>query len=127
MSAAARSVFAFGLYLAAGGILLLLAPGLVCRVLLMNTPVETIWMRLCGMFFLDLAFYCVMASRNENLVFMRWSIYTRPWTLAFLSAFAALGMVKPILLVFGVVDVAASAWTFLALREGRLYPYTAGE
>ena len=122
MSPAARTVFAFGLYLAGGGLLLLFVPAEVCLVLNLRTPGDTVWMRLCGMFFLDLAYYCIRAAQNENMMFIRWSTYTRPWTLAFLAAFVALGLVKPIILTFGLIDVLATLWTVRALRRQRLSP-----
>lgn len=120
MSAAARSVFAFGVYLASGGLLLVFAPERVCRLLALRPPGGTFWMRLCGMFFLDLAYYCVRAARSENAMFIRWSTYTRPWTLVFLSAFAACGLVEPIVVTFGLVDVLATLWTVLELRRERM-------
>jgi hypothetical protein len=117
MSAAARSILAFGVYLAAGGLLLLFAPGLVRRLLGMRAAGETVWVRLCGMFFLDLAYYCIKAAQNEHLMFIRWSVFTRPFTLVFLAVFVGFGMVRPIILVLGFIDVLASLWTALALRK----------
>lgn len=122
MSPAARTMFAFGLYLAAGGLLLLFVPAEVGRLLSLKSAGDTVWVRLCGMFFLDLAFYCIQAAQNENLMFIRWSTYTRPWTLVFLAGFAALGLVKPIMLTFGFIDVLATLWTVHELRRARPGP-----
>jgi hypothetical protein len=117
MSRAAVSVLVFGLYLAGGGLLLLLVPGMLCRVLHLRPPGQTMWVRLSGMFFLFLAFYCVQAARAEDRAFFRWSTRTRPWTALFLGAFVAVGLENPTVLLFGVVDLLASSWTALALRD----------
>lgn len=119
MSHSAISVLGFGFYLAAGGLLLLLAPQEVCGILQLHPPGNSIWVRLSGMFFLDLAFYCIKAAVNEQESFIRWSILTRPWTLVFLGAFVAAGIESPRILIFGVVDLLATLWTVFALRADR--------
>ncbi len=115
MSRAAVSLLAFGLYLAGGGLLLMVAPALVCRVLTLDAP-QGVWVRITGMFFAILAYYCICAAREEQTAFMRWSVRTRPTTLVFLAACVATQVVQPIILLFGVIDVAAAVWTALALR-----------
>jgi hypothetical protein len=115
MSRPAASIFAFGVYLAAGGLLLVLMPRELCHLLHLRPPGETIWVRLCGMFFLDLAFYCIRAALSEDRTFLRWSVQTRPWTTVFLLAFVAAGLENPSILIFGVIDLLATVWTVLAL------------
>ena len=90
MSRAAISIFVFGAYLCAGGVALLATPNQVCRLLAMARP-EGPWIRITGMLFLILAFYCWRAAREENLSFIRWSVYTRPTTVLFLLWFVARG------------------------------------
>jgi hypothetical protein len=119
MSPAAFSVLVFGIYLASGGLLLLLVPEGLCHCLGLSPPGDPLWVRLSGMFFLDLAFYCIKAAINEHKAFIRWSVTTRPLTLLFLGAFVSLGFANSNLLIFGVIDVIASLWTALALREMR--------
>jgi hypothetical protein len=116
VSPAAFSVLAFGIYLALGGIGLLLAPEALCHVLGLRSPGETMWVRLCGMFFLDLAYYCIRAARSEQTAFIRWSVASRPMTVLFVGAFVAYGLENPAVLAFGVIDLAASLWTTIALR-----------
>jgi hypothetical protein len=123
MSRPALSIFGFGVYLAAGGLLLLFVPGEMCRFLHLRPPSDTMWVRLSGMFFLDLAFYCIQAARADQRWFMRWSIKTRPLTIVFLLAFVASGLENPSILIFGVIDLLATGWTMLALgtpREGAI-------
>jgi hypothetical protein len=120
MSKAALSVFVFGLYLATGGVLLLFTPEALYSLTCLRPPGGTFWVRLSGMFFLYLAFYCLMAAWNERKEFFRWSVVTRPCTLLVLAACVFTGMEHPFILLFGVLDVLAALWTALALRRERL-------
>jgi hypothetical protein len=119
MSRPAVSILGFGVYLAAGGLLLLLIPRELCSILHLRPPGDTMWVRLCGMFFLDLAFYCIQAALSDQRTFMRWSVKTRPLSIMFLVAFVAGGLENPSILIFGVIDLLATLWTVLALRDPR--------
>lgn len=117
MSRAALSVLAFGIYLASGGLLLLLVPERLCDLLGLRPPGDPLWVRLSGMFFLDLAYYCIKAALDEQRTFLRWTVTTRPLTFLFIGSFVLLGFAGRNLLIFGLIDVAASLWTALALRS----------
>ena len=117
MSPAAISILGFGIYLATGGLLLLLVPQELCQFLHLRPPGDSMWVRLGGLFFLDLAFYCIQAAINEQRSFIRWTQKTRPWTIVFLGVFVALGLENPSILIFGVIDLLATLWTALALRS----------
>jgi hypothetical protein len=117
MSSAAWSVLAFGVYLAVGGLLLVFAPSEVCNLVGLRPPGETMWVRLSGMFFLDIAFYCIKAALTEQKEFIRWTVWTRPVSVLFIGAFVAFGLENPVFLLFGVLDGAATLWTVLALRR----------
>jgi hypothetical protein len=127
MSRPAVSIFVFGAYLAVGGLLLLIVPREVCQLLQLRPPGDTMWVRLSGMFFLDLAFYCIQAARHDAQVFMGWSVWTRPWTTVFLVAFVAAGLENPGVLVFAVIDLLATLWTVLALGNSRRAAIAPGE
>jgi hypothetical protein len=120
MRPAAFSILIFGIYLASGGLLLLLVPEWLCHFLRLRPPGDTMWVRLSGMFFLYLAFYCIKAARGEQNAFIRWSLTTRPLTVLFLGVFVATGLENPNILVFGVIDVLATLWTAVALGQERL-------
>jgi hypothetical protein len=119
MSRPAVSILGFGVYLAAGGLLLVLMPRELCSLLHLRPPGDTMWVRLCGMFFLDLAFYCIQAALSDERTFVRWSVRTRPLTIVFLVVFVAGGLENPSILIFGVIDLLATLWTILALRTPR--------
>lgn len=118
MSNGAISILAFGVYLCSGGLLLLFAPDQVCRLLSMAPP-QGAWIRIVGMLILILAFYCWRAAREEDMAFMRWTVYTRPTTILFLSWFVARGWIEPVVLVFGAVDLAATVWTLVTISGRR--------
>jgi hypothetical protein len=126
MSAAAWSMLVFGVYLAGGGAALLFLPERVCRFLVLP-PDGGFWVRLNGMFFWILAYYCLRAAREEGTAFMRWSVRTRPTTLVFELVFVAMGLLGPMILLFGMVDALAALWTALALAADERRTLTAAE
>jgi hypothetical protein len=119
MSPPAISILGFGIYLATGGLLLLFVPEWACSLLHLRPPGDTIWARLTGMFFLDVAYYCIQAAVHEERSFIRWSIRTRPLTIVFLLVFVVVGQENPSILIFGVIDLLATLWTALTLLEER--------
>jgi hypothetical protein len=61
-----------------------------------------------------------MASRNELLLFFRWSVPARLSVPVFFIAFIALGFAPPVLLLFGAIDAIAALWTLACLRADGL-------
>lgn len=122
MSKAAISLLAYAIYLLVLGATLVLAPNALL-VFFGFSPTGEVWVRVLGVIILILATYDILAARIELIPFFRWSVYVRPMLLVFFLAFVALRLVQPILLLFGVMDVLAAAWTGLALRaddKGRI-------
>jgi hypothetical protein len=115
MSRAARSLFVFGVYLCGLGLLLLLAPNLLLRVFGAPTTSE-VWIRVTGMLVLCLSFYYVQAARSELTSFIRWTVWTRLTVIVYFAAFVLLASAPRALLLFGLVDLLAAVWTWLALR-----------
>lgn len=120
MSKAARSVFYFGIYLIALGLLLLLVPNLLLTVFGVPATKE-VWIRVVGVLVCDLGHYYIQAARKELTVFFHWSIYSRSWVFFCFIAFVAFQLVAPIIMLFGAIDLLGAAWTVIALRssEGR--------
>jgi hypothetical protein len=116
MKAAALSVGWFGAYLALAGMLLLVWPETTCEAIGLRPPGETMWPRLVGALLLDLAFYCLHAACRQDEAFIRRTVVTRPWTIVLLSGLIGFGLENPIVLVFGLIDLAAAIWTYRALR-----------
>ena len=116
MTRAARSLFVFGIYLVALGMLLLFFPNLLLRSL-GAPPTNEIWIRVNGMFVICFAYYYIQAARHDVTAFIRWTVWGRGAVIFYFVAFVLLaGAPKPLLL-FGVTDLLFATWTFLALRN----------
>jgi len=116
MSKSARSLFVFGLYVAAVGIIMLVVPNFMLKTLSRTSTTE-VWIRVVGLLLLYLAFYYTQAARKEMTDFFRWTVYTRSTVIVFFAAFVILGFAGPPLIMFGVIDLLGAIWTGLALRS----------
>jgi hypothetical protein len=117
MSKAAISVLVFAIYLVVIGLGFLLAPNLVLG--LFGFPdTSEVWIRVMAMLLLILAYYYIQAARNEMTGFFRFTVHGRASVIVFFVAFVVLGLAQPMLIGFGVVDLAAAIWTAWALRKG---------
>jgi hypothetical protein len=116
MSKSSLSVFVFGLYLAALGIVLVVAPNFLLGMFFMPSTTE-VWIRVVGVLVLFMAFYYIQVARNEMTDFFKLTVYTRSSLIIFFAAFVLLGLAGPPLILFGVVDLLGAIWTGLALRS----------
>ena len=116
MSPAARSLQVFGAYLLALGAVLVLAPNLLLALFGFPSTGE-VWIRVVGMLVAFLGVYDWLAARAELRAFFAWSVPVRLSVPVFFTAFVALGLAPPVLLLFGAVDAAAAVWTWIALRR----------
>jgi len=115
MSKSATSVKVFAGYLLLLGLALVLSPNTLLRAFRM-APTGEVWIRVVGMLVLVLAFYYWNAARNELRSFFRWTVAARTSVLLFFIAFVVADLASPMLILFGVIDLAGAAWTALALR-----------
>jgi hypothetical protein len=116
MSGAAKSLLAFGIYACGLGLCLLLAPNLILPPF-GAPPTHEVWVRVNGMFVLCLSFYYIQAARHELTSFIRWTVPGRAAVIAYFAAFVLLLSAPKALLLFGLVDLLAAIWTWLALRR----------
>jgi len=116
MTGASRSLFAFGIYLVALGLFLLLFPNLLLRTFGVP-PTNEIWIRVNGMFVICLAYYYIQAARHGMTSFIRWTVWARGAVIVYFSAFVILGGAPRALLLFGVIDLLSATWTFMALQR----------
>lgn len=116
LSAPAKSVLVFGAYLLLLGALLVVAPNFLLG-LFRIPPTTEVWIRVVGMLVLVLGAYYSLAAVAEVRAFMRWSVPIRLCVLLFFSAFVVTGLAPPVLVLFGLIDVAGAAWTAWALRS----------
>jgi len=116
MNAAAKSLFAFGIYLVGLGLFLLLLPNLLLRTF--GAPqTNEIWIRVNGMFMICLAYYYIQAARHGVTSFIRWTVWARAVVILYFVAFVLLGGAPKPLLLFGVIDLLSATWTFVALQK----------
>jgi uncharacterized membrane protein len=117
MSKAALSVFVFGIYVILLGIILMVIPNALLAIFGIPATTE-VWVRVVGMLVFLIGYYFIRASRNEKemISFYRWTVHARSSVIIFFIVFVAFGFVKPILILFGVVDLLAAIWTWKLLR-----------
>jgi hypothetical protein len=118
MSYPAKTLFGFGCYLLVLGMVLILFPNALLELFRVAPTVE-VWIRVVGMLVLILGAYDVLASLSELQQFIRWSVPMRASVIFFFAVFVLLGYAPPVLLLFGVIDLACAAWTWFALRRTR--------
>ena len=116
MSAAARSLLAFGVYAILAGLGLALAPGLVLD-LLQFPPASDGWVRVVGVLAVFVGFYHVLAARHEFDAYIRATVLTRVVFALALGGLVVAGTMPPPLLLFGAIDLLGALWTALALRR----------
>ena len=115
MSRAAVTIFVFGIYLIVLGPTLVVAPAALTGLFGLG-PAEEVWIRVLGAIVTILGFYYVFLARRETTDFFWATVWGRPFVLVFFSAFVIMGLSKPILILFGVVDLLGAGWTLSALR-----------
>ncbi len=118
MSKAALSVLTFGVYALITGIGLALAPQLLLAPFGIPSP-TAVWVRVAGAVVINVGVLYIVAAKSESRAFFAASIPTRALILVWFSAFVVLQWVSPALLVFGLLDAIAAAWTWSALRADR--------
>ena len=116
MSKAAQSIFFFGIYVMAAGLMLIIVPDLVAKIFLLDPPTDA-WARLFGLIAAILGFYYMYCARAEATGFFRATIYGRPAGIFVVSAFVMLGYFKPGIILVGAIDLAGAIWTWWALRK----------
>ena len=115
MSKSATSVFVFALYLFVLGVTLLVVPNILLG--LFGIPATAdVWIRVVGMLVTILGYYYLQAARTGFKAFFRATIYGRTSVLLFFIAFVLFRLAPPVLILFGVIDVAGAIWTALCLK-----------
>lgn len=115
MRSPAFTIKVWGVYVAALGIALLVAPEVLLGLFGIPHP-EEVWVRVLGALTTIVGYYYWASSVGNATAFFIASVYGR---VAFCAACIALIGVAGApwqLLLFGFVDVLGAAWTFTALR-----------
>jgi hypothetical protein len=118
MSAAARSIVVYGIYLLGQGLTLLLVPNIALR--LFGLPETTeVWVRIVGMTVTFFGIYYFLAARYEFRPFFVVSVATRLAVPVIFSAFILAGLAAWNVLLFTPIDIVMALWTLIALRAVR--------
>ena len=116
MSKTAFTIKASCCYIIALGLALVLVPNLVMSAMRMPATSD-VWIRVLGVTVINIGIFFWVAARTEAIALFRASVIVRPLVLVWFGAFVLLGLASPMLLVFGVVEVAGALWTWLTLRS----------
>jgi hypothetical protein len=119
MSRAAKSLLVFGIYLCGLGLALLLVPNLLLG-LFGVPPTHEVWIRVNGMLVLCFSFYYIMAARAGLTSFIRWTVWGRLAVIFYFAAFVLLASAPKALLLFGLIDLLAAGWTWIALKMDKV-------
>lgn len=116
MSHATNSIRVFALYLWVLGASLGLLPNAVLPVFGLAATHEP-WVRLLGLMVVVLGLYYWRAAREQLTEFFHWTVEIRLFVLAGFVLLVALGWGPTVLLVFGALEGASAAWTWVGLRS----------
>ena len=111
-----------GVYLAAVGFVLFLAPGLPRFFLPFSAELDW-WNRVLALPLFNLGILCIGAAQTQSRALIKLSVAMRLWVMAALAAVATLAAVRlvpPIALAIGVVDLISAtltAWALVAERS----------
>jgi len=116
MSAPARSLFVYSIYVFFLGLTLLLFPNVPLPIVGLPEAHE-VWIRVAGMTVIYLSIYFYIAARNDYRQIIVASIPIRFAVVAFFAAFAAAGFVSWNILLLTPLDVLFAIWTWTTLRK----------
>jgi hypothetical protein len=111
----ARSITVFGIYLALSGLSFIFIPNVILSLFGFAATAE-VWIRVVGLLAAILGFYFLYSVRHSDHHFFRATVYARLTFFTGLVLFALLGWGSPMLVAFGLIDLAGAAWTWVALR-----------
>jgi len=117
MNAASRSVYYFGFYLLATGIMLTVFPNVMLSTVGI-APTTEVWIHLLGVVVFALGLYYVYMAPANHALFTMLTVYVRSMVFAMFLIFVVLGMAQPQLMLFGSIDLVCAIWTYMALRKG---------
>ena len=115
MTRAARSIYVFGIYLIAVGGILIGAPNTLLALIRLPPTTEP-WIHILGVVVMAMGMLHAASARAEQTAFMRASARVRVFVLMAFVVFALLKIAPPVIILFGIADIAFAAWTFMELR-----------
>jgi hypothetical protein len=124
MSSSAFSAKVFAVYLFLAGAVLITVPNLLLA-LLQIPPTPDVWIRVVGLVAFMIGVYAWVAASHEFKPFLVASVYTRFIVFVAFTTFALAGLGSPMIILFGLADLAGGIWTYQALRADARWDGTA--
>jgi hypothetical protein len=124
MSSSAFSAKVFAVYLFLAGATLVIAPNLLLSLLQIPQTPE-VWIRVVGLVAFMIGVYAWVAASHEFKPFLVASVYTRFIVFVAFTTFALTGLGSPMIILFGLADLAGGIWTYSALRADARWDGTA--
>jgi hypothetical protein len=119
MSAAARSILVYSIYVLGLGATLLLIPNIPLSIVGLP-PTTEVWIHVAGMTVIFLGIIYLLAARNESRTTFVASVPIRFSVPVFFAVFAATGLTAWNILLLTPLDLVFAAWTWYALRQGSM-------
>ena len=116
MTRAARSVYIFGFYLVVIGGILIGSPNTLLSLLALP-PTSEPWIHVLGVPVMGMGMLEVASARTEQTAFFRATVGVRLFALVAFVALALFHVIPPVLVIFGLIDGIAAAWTWAELRR----------
>ncbi len=116
MTAVAKSIYYFGIYLLILGITLTVFPNFMLSTFQIAETTE-VWIRVLGAIVFNIGLYYIFMSPVNNPVFITLTIYTRALVLLWFVVFVAMDWASSRLILFGLVDVVGAGWTYFTARK----------
>lgn len=113
---ATMTIRAFGYYLLAQGLTLLLAPNILLGFAHLPATNEP-WIRLLGIALLALSWYYLMAAKSQLIPFYAWTVQVRIAQFIIFLGLILFAHISPIFLAFSGFELLTALWTAWALRR----------
>ena len=100
---------------------MLLIPGFFAGFLSLDISAELV-IRILGMMLMFYGYFYIRSSMypEKMINFYKWTIHTRSSAIIFLLAFYLLGFANPIIISFGVIELAGAIWTLIELKKVKI-------
>mgnify|MGYP000953593947 CR=1 FL=1 len=116
MTAAAKSVYYFGLYLYVVGLSLLIIPNQFLQIAMLPETSE-VWIRVVGILALCIAYYYHRSGASNDTAMFRLTVHARIFVFLAFGALVLLKYAGLPLAGFGLIDLLGALWTWSALKK----------
>lgn len=115
MKRSSTSLLVFGVYLIGMGLGFLFTPNMVLGIFGIEATDE-VWPHVVGVLALVLAFYYISAARADLKTFAQWTVPARIGVFVAFAGFVIAGLVGPVMVALGAVDLLGALWTWWSLK-----------